>query len=181
MVNVAIDIETTGLVKGYHEICQLAVVVLDEGFGPVGDKFVSYIKPFRFENADPKALEINGLSKEKLLSSPSPMTVRSAFINWKEELYPGELLRPLTHNGLFDLGFLEIFLGDMYSKVFDYHVVDTFAVANYFKDKKRFPTSLSCSLNSLKEYFMVKIGPAHDAYMDALATAAVYRALLRQM
>lgn len=179
MISASIDIETTGLEAGVHEIVQLAVIPFNEKFEPMG-RFVSYIKPLRPELADPTALELNHLNLTELNKAPTPAQVRSCFIEWKEDLFGQEQICPLGHNyASFDSQFLKLFLtSQLYGKLFSYRVEDTSILARALKRVGLLPKELKGSLSSLREFFKVDCTVEHDAYEDALSTIKVYKKML---
>lgn len=62
------DVETTGLDPLQHDIVQLALIV--EIDGKIVEEREWFMQPKRFDNIEPKALETNGLTIEKLKSFP---------------------------------------------------------------------------------------------------------------
>ena len=67
-MNVAIDVETTGLWAGKQEICEIAVVPLLPDLRPHPDfsPFVSGVRPERWDAIQLKALEVNGFTIAEL-------------------------------------------------------------------------------------------------------------------
>ena len=60
----AVDIETTGLVAGVHDIIEVAIIPLDHNLEPkTGFRiFDAMLQPLRPEKAEPSALRSNGIS-----------------------------------------------------------------------------------------------------------------------
>lgn len=174
-----IDTETTGLVAGVHEIVQIAIVPLSEKLEPMG-RFVSYVKPMRPGSADPRALEVNKLTLEGLALQPNPSQVRVAISDWVSNCYGEEKFVPLGHNYAgFDKAFVTLFLGnEMYNSIFNYHTEDTLHLARALKRAGVLILD-KCNLDSLTEYFGIERKVSHDAYEDAVATAKVYKELLK--
>lgn len=174
-INAAIDVETTGLSSGIHEIVQIAVIPYKD-YLPFG-KFVAYVKPFK--RVDPKALEVNGLTMEMLNMMPTPAQVRACFLDWKRDFLGPDKITPLGHNyGGFDLGFLKAFFSDdLYNSIFDYHYDDSMIFARGLIKAGKLP-KMSCSLKSLKEHFKIE-SKAHDAYEDAVSSLKVYERLVK--
>jgi len=179
MINVAVDVETTGLEFGTHEIVQIAVVILDKDFNVTSERFFSNIQPNRAEFADPTAMKVNGLDL-KYLEKHAPVVyeVLSSFRVWRYELFDDAIFYPLFHNGVFDVPFLKLlFPMGRYEQIFHYHTRDTFSVARTMKDCGLIDPE-SCSLGKLAEYFGIVNDKPHHALEDAKTTAAVYRKLL---
>lgn len=180
MRNAAVDIETSGAVKGKHEILEIGIVILDDTYNPTKIKFSSYIKPTRPNMAQPEAMAVNGLNIDELVATaPTPMQVRGLLLQWKEELFGDDLFVPLGHNyARFDSGFLELFLGDFYDKIFHYHCDDSLILARALR--KAGKLQCKCNLKSLCEYLGIEYVGAHRAVEDAILCAKVYQQLLRR-
>lgn len=179
-MKVAIDVETTGLIPGYHEIIQIAVQPLDDEFDPEGEPMYCRLLPEYPERADPEALAKSGLR----LNDPALSQERGADVLWEHfEKWGGKGLIPLAHNWSFERGFLGAWLGEeLFSQVFFGHARDSMLFALQYQDRadilgqKRPFTSVS--LESLCEQFGIVNEKPHDALHDAIAGAKLYRALL---
>jgi DNA polymerase-3 subunit alpha (Gram-positive type) len=174
-MNVVIDIETTGLIKGVHEIIELYVGIYNEKF-KITDTFHSFINPTREDLFTSEAKKINKISIEKLKASPTPGEVRGDFIEWHEDICLGEVMVPLGHVYPFDAGFLELFLGKFYNEIFDYHYKDTSVISNFLMDAGLIEQG-SSSLVRLTEIYNIP-HKAHSAEGDALATLQLYKKLI---
>lgn len=181
IVRAAVDVETTGLTSGVHEIIQLSVTHFDADFEPTGVRFHAYIQALKPELADPKALEVNGLDLEELTKiAPTPAQARMSLINWKKEMFGEEAkIKPLGHNYAgFDKLFLEVFLNTWYQEIFHYHITDTNLIARFLKDVGILKSEKT-SLTKLCEFFGISYVNAHDAYADSLLTLKVYKELIK--
>jgi len=181
ILQASIDIETTGLNEGYHEMIELAITQFDDNLDPTGIKFVSYVKPSErgVKLAEPKAVECNGLDLELLhRTAPTPSQVRYALIQWKEELFGSAKIMPLGHNfASFDKVFLKLFMTpDIYNEMFDYHIRDTFVLAQSLIDAGKI--KCSTSMHGLCDFFNIEYKNAHSAYGDTLLTLQVYKCLI---
>jgi len=152
-----LDTETTGLNPNVHEIIDFAVIVVE------GDKILNTyqtkIKPQRLDQADPKALEINGFKEEDWLSAPSITEVGPRI---------AELLQGCTlvgHNVSFDEAILKQNLQRAnvpYS--IPYHKIDTVTLA--FEHLK--PLGLKrVSLDAIREFLGWSKEGSHTAMCDA--------------
>lgn len=175
----SIDLETTGVDPGYSEIIQIAVVPLDDQLEPVGTPFYRLIRPEFPELADPKALEINGLSTEDLMDEADAEKVADLFEEWVD----GRRIIPLAHNYIFEHGFLNAWLGKKrFESLFHYHPRDGMLLALSIKDKCMLAglpepfTSVSLT-NLCKVYGIINEKP-HDALADSIAEAKLYKAML---
>ena len=74
-----LDIEATGLDVTRHEIIQLAAILLDKKTLKEKKNFSSYAKPKKWENREPEAMAVNGISWDSLKNAPSLTTVLKKF------------------------------------------------------------------------------------------------------
>jgi DNA polymerase III epsilon subunit-like protein len=181
----AIDVETTGLIAGYHEIIQIGVVPLDNTLKPDAAPFYTNVRPCFPERMDIEAMSVNRLDYEALMDAPPQDRVIDLLTEWIERLnlpHGGRLI-PLSHNWTFEKSFLTAWLGPKgLDGLFHGHARDSMAYALSVKDKYALRGKMtpfdSVSLPSLGEYFSIINENPHDALEDAKAGAAVYKALL---
>ena len=183
-----LDLETTGLVCGYHEIVQVAILPLDSDLKPHASlpAFYREMKPKHPERASKKAMRVNGLSLEKLSFAPSQEEVADDFHDWWAalKLPVGKKIIPLTQNGPFDIPRSKLWLGEaLYDTSFTRRGRDTMFSALLINDRAAwrgqsipFP---SVGLKALCKYFGIDIEGHHDALADCIATAKVYKELLK--
>ena len=174
-IGCVIDIETTGLKPGIHEIIELSLLLHDENFIPL-DSFICKIRPMHPEYVDPKAMEINKLSLSNLKNESTPSQIRNALCQWHEEIANNTKLIPLGHNYSFDKSFLTIFLGEYYNNIFHYHNRDTLSLAFALRDKGILKID-SLSLTSIGKYFQLP-EQIHRAEQDTRLCLSIYRKLL---
>jgi DNA polymerase III epsilon subunit-like protein len=200
---VSIDVETTGFTSGFHDIWQVAVLLLDYDLKP--DKrvipFYVNMKPKRMQNIDPSAVSLNRLNfAQKMKNAMDPYDAADHFDDWFENLkketkrHPpllpeGKKLIPLAQNWVFDRGFIIDWLGQRtFDSLFFPWYRDTLPVAQFMNDqyskrpecmamdyKVPFPKS---NLKYLCSQYKVKNVRAHDALQDTIATAEVYRLMV---
>jgi len=183
----ALDLETTGLIDGYHEIVQIACVPLTPNLDPMQvSPFYMNIRPDHPERADPDAMRVNRLDMEMLLGCPDQFQVADCFDTWWEslELPMYKRLIPLTQNAPFDIPFMKHWLGVRgYEKYFTRRGRDTMFAALALNDQaawKNRPIPFDkVGLRELCTKLGVQLDNHHDALADCLATAKVYRELLR--
>jgi DNA polymerase III epsilon subunit-like protein len=184
----SVDVETTGVVPGYHEIVQIAVVPLDGKLHPIEEvaPFYTNIRPACPDRIDEGSWRIHGLSLNGLMdSAPSQATAADLLLEWFEalKLPMGRKLVPLAHNWTFEHGFLKAWLGQkVLDQLFHYHPRDAMVCALAINDKMAYaglaPPFTSVSLSNLCRTFKVENPRPHDALHDALAEAKVCRAML---
>lgn len=185
---VSVDVETTGVVSGYHEIVQVAVVPLDGDMRPLAgiSPFYSNVCPDYPDRIDDGSWRIHGLSLDNLVNNaPSQEKAADLLMEWFEaiKLPTGRKLVPLAHNWTFEYGFLKAWLGQKaLDRLFHYHPRDAMVYALALNDRMRLngrPALFeSMSLSNLCRAFKIENPRPHDALYDALAEADVYRAML---
>lgn len=177
-MNVVIDLETTGLVAGTHEIIQIGAVLFDNDLEPM-DTFMSYVKPLKPKLFSKEAQDVNGLTLDFLEIQPVPAIARTAFTCWLEDASEGTPLVPLGHNYHFDQAFLTMLLGpDKYNKLLSYRYEDTCMVIRYLTRVGKLP-AMSSGLQAGLDYFGIKRTEPHDAVSDCLATLELYKKLIK--
>lgn len=186
----AIDTETTGLVPGVNDIIQLCVLPLASDFTPSKEylPFHMIIQPKRPHNAQQGA---DGISKvqlaEAITNGIDPWTCVERFGEWFQRLRlpPNKKIVPLGANYNFDLLMLhDLFGGPLsYEEYFrsDFRDVQKTAlylndVADFMSERIPFP---KVKLSYLCSCLGVTNADAHDAMGDCLATAEIYRKLMR--
>ena len=182
-----VDVETTGLILGYNEIVQVAVLPLDDNLNPIDiSPFNLRICPSYPERAHPTAMRINGLKMDDLMKCPTQAQAADIFMEWVESLnIPlGKRLIPICHNGQFDVPMMKVWLGiEAYESVFARRGRDTMHMALTINDQhawKARPIPFSnVSLASLCNHFGITNDGAHDALVDVIRTAKIYRELCR--
>jgi len=179
---IVLDIETGGLNSQEDGICSISYKELGKEV-----VFTHYIKPCEHKFYSSKALEINGLSLDKLENEGEDLfDVLDKFLSFLTSVSDGNKwnVKLLGQNLKFDLGFLETAFKETMSSIFDfchYHYKDTLFIADYLKDIGKInPRNLK--LTTLYEYFFGKdilFKNAHTSEADVLMTERVYIELLK--
>jgi len=185
---VAVDVETTGRLSGYHEIIQIAVVPLSSELTPLPNvqPFYMNIAPSFPHRAEKNAQSIHGLDLETLQAEcPDSWKAADLFDEWftRLSLPFSRQLVPLAHNWAFERGFLAHWLGlESLGQFFHPHPRDSMLLAISINDAAAFhglPIPFNyVGLGAMCKKFGIEIGQAHDALADALAEAKLYKALL---
>jgi len=178
---IVIDLETTGLVSSVSEIIEIGMLHIrfNEDYSyEVLSKFHSLIQPMKKGLINPKAMKKNGIQKDELFKARLPQEIRGDLFEWWEDCLGGQVCDIIGHNFQgFDKSFLQLFLGEAYAKMFDYHAEDTWAFARGLQRIGLIPIDTNLSLEPLSEYLGIPI-KAHRALDDCYATINVYTALL---
>lgn len=193
-VGCVMDTETTGLVPGFHEIYQVAIIPFDKHFNRIKEipPFIIYMRPQFPERIDPKALSMNKEST-KMSNGVDQMTGADLLEDWYNSrftVYTSERgmkpkIMPLGHNYQFDKAFISAWLGaEIYESMFDYHYRDSMNTAAYLNDYASFHGEElphpKVSLVSLANDLHINNEGAHDAGIDALMTLNVYKELVKR-
>ena len=193
----AIDTETTGVEDGPSdlnviEIVELAVIPLDhnleihKGFPP----FITKLKP---ELLGPNDVRPPGMSEKKFMDymmyGHSQYTASELFTEWFNKLNLGtnKKITPLAHNWPFDHKMLHSWLGPKnYNFIFHGFYRCTMGLANMLNDSAElklhdevpYPKK---GLGTLCSKYGVELVNAHTASDDAMATAKVYKEMLKSI
>lgn len=173
-----IDLETTGLLVGEHEIievgCIIARQVPREGRGSLVEfveEFSLKVRPEHPETAEPEALLINGYRPENWTDALD-LSDAMAIVAEKTK---GAVM--VGQNVTFDWNFLEkAFYDTGIPCGMDYHRLDLMSIA--FGRLYDMPSMTSFSLRALAEHFAIPHLKPHQALEDIRVTFAVYKKLL---
>jgi DNA polymerase III epsilon subunit-like protein len=185
------DLETTGLLPGYHGIVQVCIVVLDKDFEVI-DTFETDINPPDNYVVDPEALKFNGMTMEQIklgISYPEAASQILSFLGKHFDESPtwiGQFF-PFDFAGLLDM-MIKTNNNEGFLKFFSNKFLDTKVIAGFLNlraQKKQkplpFPTSLSLSnkggLKDTLEISQIDF-PAHTALGDVMATKEVLKKLI---
>jgi len=166
-----VDVETTGLKAGYHELLEIAVVVVIAPSMHVVGELCVKVLPEHMDRAHPKALEVNGYTPEAWCDA-APLHVALEMLS---PLLQGALM--VGHNVSFDKGFITAAYeqcGMKYPKA-DYHTLDTVSLAWPLKVKGKVK---NLKLHTLCDYFGISNEGEHAALADVLRTIKVYLSLV---
>jgi DNA polymerase-3 subunit epsilon len=168
MRQIVLDTETTGLeVNEQHRIIEIGCVELFNR-RITGRSFHRYLNPER--DIDDGALEVHGLTQERLAKEPTFLEVHAEFLEFVRD---AELI---IHNAPFDVAFLNA----EFERIATAHrvsdlcrVLDTLALARQMHPGQRNSLDALCKRysvdNSQREY--------HGALLDARILAEVYLAM----
>lgn len=186
-----VDTESTGLVAGYNELTQIAIIPLDNNLEQMTTKSLLniLIKPDY-----PDRIDYDGLTQEKLDTiATTGLTREDAldyFMMWFESLnlIEGKLIMPLAHNWPHDKSFLrEFFTPELFNMYFHGHYRDTMCCSTFLNDVSDFRSEqtpftrhgLSNVASKLNVPFLQH--GLHDALYDALICAQCYKAIIQKV
>ncbi len=158
---VALDLETTGLLKEKDFVIEIALIKFDENTFEIIEEFTSLINPWiKIPDLN---INITGITDEMVLNSPSLDELKVKILDFIWDL------PILGHNTYFDRDFLI----EKWINISKNIVLDTFFIANFL--------SIGCksmSLESLSAYYSIELIWAHRAYNDTTATLLLFKMLL---
>jgi DNA polymerase III epsilon subunit-like protein len=171
-----VDTETAGL-KLTDDVLAISIRMLEPDGTPTSTEFYSLIHTDKKISAE--AFNVNGITKEDLKDAPTKdQVIHSIEYWWKRHVY-GLKLSPMGHNFIgFDKPRVELLLGDLYDKMFDYHMDDSMVIARALQRNGLLPVP-SCSLKELVRFFKIEHEKAHNASADTYACGMVYSKLLK--
>lgn len=177
------DVETTGTNPKENEIVQFAAII--EIDGVVKEEVNFRCRPTRMDKIDPKALEVTGMTIEKLMEAPEPsvmarqiQTLLNKYIN---KFSKTDKFYPAGHNVQFDLDFLQAFWKQHIDQFGtgsyqNWRSLDSRVFGNFLAVSGKLETD-SMKLETLANYFKIDIN-AHDALSDIRATRQVIKKMM---
>lgn len=183
----AVDCETTGLIAGYHDLVEIAIIPLTNLLEPDPGRipFHMLIQPKRLENIDYAAMSVTKLKLCDIMDKGfDSWTAADLFDTWKERLQIGhKRIVPLGHNYQFDKGFIVDWLSlPGYEDNFSHLYRDTMIAGLFINDRcdwHKNPIELpKVKLVYLCSQLGIPHERTHNALDDALLCAKVYKRLL---
>ena len=172
-----IDLETTGLEPGKHEIIEIGCIIVSqkEVDGKIifeeKEAFEIKVKPINLENADHVSLRINHYNEaDWLFAVDLNKALEVLSIKVKNSIM-------VAHNVIFDWNFLDkAFTETGVENSLHYHKLDTISIA--FAKLYKNPEIQRFSLKALCEYFGIENKKAHSALSDTRATYELFIKLM---
>ena len=178
-----VDFETTGMDETRHGICQIGLLVQQDGKIVHTEKFD--VNPGNVEY-DPEALAIHGLTKEQIQSFEDEFIVFPKFMaildEYVDRYNKGDKFIFGGFNCKFDFKFLKAWMHlngeDYIMSYFWSGQMDVQTLATYATMNLR--VMLSYSLKGLCALFDIVLDDAHDALADIVATYKLFKVLQRE-
>ena len=187
-VLVCIDVETTGLQAGFHEITQVCFLPLGPDLKPRQDivPFDLLLKIEREDRIEWDALKVSKTDFFKhQQTAMDKYEAADLFEDWVQKLNLPERKRisPLAHNWKFDQGFIRDWLGNIsYETYIDGRSRDTMEAALYINDvydNRNEPIPFpKVNLSYVAAQLKIPHDRAHNALADCVVTAEVYKKLV---
>ena len=183
----AVDVETTGLEPGFHEVWQVAILPLDSDIKPLRGVLPFYVnlKINYPERIEPRAIGNRQAFAQLQRRSLDPFDAADLLDTWfsrlKLPIY--KKICPLAQNWPFDRAFIREWLGpENFEYLFSPHYRDTMVAAIWDSDLSNFRGEkilfTQYNLAFLCSRTEVHNDKPHDSLQDAIATAKVYRKML---
>lgn len=171
------DTETTGTNPKIHSIVQISGII--EINGNIKEEFDFNCQPDDYDVIDPEALEVNGLTVEKLKTFDPPEVVYKRlleiFEKYIDKYDKTDKFYPAGQNVVFDIEFLSEFFkrrgDDFFGSWQNWRCIDSRFVANFFAYAGIIDVE-SVKLAALCDYFGIKL-KAHDAMSDVRASRKI--------
>lgn len=123
-----VDVETTGLVPGFHEMIDIGVILADLE-GEEVDRLFLRIMPRHPERTSREAAAVNGFSVERWerLDASSPVDAVTRLLRFHRRHGAGKRILMVAHNAQFDAAFLDHLMrsaGHTRTDLYYYYVLD---------------------------------------------------------
>ena len=166
MSEIILDLETTGVKPSlHHRVLSIGAIRIDDKYD-IMEKFYTEMRPVGRCVYDPKALEINGFTREQISALPNSCAAMKSFTEWLAE----DWVTMIGWNVQFDWRFLdqEYDLLSMPTP-FSFKICDLHSIMYDW-------TGTSHTLSSARAYFGLEDNRGvHNALEDAEITLELYR------
>lgn len=175
-----LDVETTGLVPGYHEMIDAGFVITDLE-GVVLDTLHVRIQPEHPERLSPGAARVNGFDAAKWTSlhALSTKAAIDSIIAFHQRVTRGKHVLLVTFNSQFDTAFLDALMrreGRSWRELYHYFVLDIPSMAWSLGYRDLTGMALSKRLGLPDE---PRVAEDHTGITGALLNVRIYQALRR--
>lgn len=161
-----LDVETTGLDPSQGDrICEIAVIKTVNG--SVVDEFVTLVNPGR--SIPPGAVSVHGITDLMVRRSPFFRDIARDVLGFIRDAVI------VAHNAKFDIGFLNVELGNLRLTLPESNVIDTLGIA------RRYYTFPSNSLGQIAKYIGLPAESGHRALADVMTTRDVFQYFLTDL
>jgi DNA polymerase III alpha subunit (gram-positive type) len=173
-----VDVETTGLVPGYHEMIDLGLVLTDLD-GNVRDSLFIRVQPRHPERLSDGAKRVNGFdaSRWRSLSALEPRRAVDSLVAFHTRNAGGKAVMLVAFNSQFDTAFLDHLLRESdrsWRELFHYFVLDVPSMAWSLGYRDLTNGALAQRLNVPDE---PRVAVEHTGLTGAMLNVRIYRAL----
>ena len=173
-----VDVETTGLVPGWHEMIDLGLVLTDLEGVPLDSLFLR-IQAEHPERLDPGAKAVNAYdhARWRELGAVPPALATDSLARFVRRVAAGRSVMMVAFNSQFDTAFLDHLFrasGRSWREMFHYYVLDLPSMAWALGDRGLDGPSLSARLGVPDE---PHVATEHTGITGAALNARLYRAM----
>ena len=173
-----LDVETTGLVAGYHEMIDAGFVITDLD-GNVVDSLYIRIRPEHPERLSARAAKVNGFdaAKWKALGALTTRQAVDTIIAFNRCAAGDKHVLLVAFNSQFDAGFLDALMhrdGHTWRELFHYFVLDIPSMAWSLGYRDLTGAALAKKMNLPDE---PRVAGDHTGITGAMLNVRIYRAL----
>lgn len=186
MLNIFLDVETTGLDKSYNQIAQLSYIIADSDMNIINAKnFFLYVDC----EVDPGSSAITGLTKDKLVALSGGTKFKDIANEVAFDLRDNTII---CHNSKFDMGFIRKEFSSIGVEFNEFAPDEVLCTMDHYTDVLRIPgyygrykwpklVEVLDWLNVSSQFvndkaceFYGESGLAHDSRFDTYATYLIY-------
>jgi DNA polymerase III epsilon subunit len=161
-----LDVETTGLDPSQGDrVCEIAVIRTVNG--SVVGEFTTLVNPGR--SIPQSAVSVHGITDMMVRRSPFFRDIAKDLLSAIKDSVI------VAHNARFDLGFLNVELGNLRISLPESNVIDTLGIA------RRYYTFPSNSLGQIAKYIGLPAESGHRALADVMTTRDVFQYFLTDL
>ncbi|MEJ2172478.1 MAG: hypothetical protein ACO22K_10790 [Woeseiaceae bacterium] len=174
-----VDVETTGLVPGYHEMIDIGIVMTDLDGAELGDLFVR-IQPDHPERTDEGARAVNAYEEDRWreLGALSAEAAIDRIVSFHEQNAGSRNVLMVAFNSHFDAAFLDHLFRSRersWRELYHYFILDLPSMAWSLGIRDLTGTSIANKLGVADEPHVAEL---HTGITGARLNARIYRALL---
>jgi len=175
-----VDVETTGLTPGYHEMIDIGIVMTDLDGNELGDLFIR-IQPEYPQRTDEGARAVNAFDDERWrqLGALSTADAVKRIVAFNTDIAADRKVLMVAFNSPFDSAFLDHLFRSQdrsWRELYHYFVLDLPSMAWSLGIKSLTGSSISDALGVVDEPHVAEL---HTGITGAKLNARLYRALLR--
>jgi DNA polymerase III alpha subunit (gram-positive type) len=174
-----VDVETTGLIPGYHEMIDIGIVMTNLDGAELGDLFVR-IQPEHPERTQEGASAVNAFGEQRWreLGALSPASAIDRIVSFHDGIAGNRNVLMVAFNSHFDASFLDqLFRSEERSwrELYHYFILDLPSMAWSLGIRSLTGSSISDTLGVEDEPHVAEM---HTGITGARLNARIYRALL---
>lgn len=175
-----IDVETTGLIPGYHEMIDIGIVMTDLE-GVILDSLFLRIAPDHPERLSPGAFEVNAFSPERWeeLNAMSISESVDSILAFHKKNSAGRAVLMVAYNCQFDAAFLDHLFraaNQTWRHLYHYYILDLPSMA-WGLGLRDLNSAELMNLYSIEDE--PHVAEEHTGITGAMVNVRIYRALLR--